>query len=202
MKQVSVGGFTLIEMLAALTLLGLLSMGLFESFRLAQRVSVQSARVSEEMADVRITHRVVRRLLTGVAGPSGLRFRNGVMELVSSSTRDSPGFARHYVIETIQRPDGLLDLRVLEKGASDAELLIGRIRSAQWQFLSVGSSTPQRSWQTEWNSTEEKPALVRLLVSFPQGDHRRWPDLIVDTVVDEDAACEFDVVAQDCRRRS
>jgi general secretion pathway protein J len=209
-------GMTLIELLVALLLLSLLSTGVVTAFRIGHRSYAQVVRIDRAEWSNAVAQRFVRQVLESAypfepepgTHSYGLEGSSDHLLVSAPSTQGmgATGMER-YEFGTVTRGDGLLDLRVRagpdrngragEQGdAGFTETLVERVASVEWMYFGSGEAG---EWLTEWADRRGLPILVRLRVAFPQGDSRRWPDLVVSTRITDDANCEFDFVRQDCR---
>jgi general secretion pathway protein J len=179
-------GLTLLELLVALLVLGLLVVGLTQGVRAGLSMwSAQSRRLGET-AELDAGARVLRMLLSGISAPP--------MKLEASSDRlafvgDLPtglGTTRRADI-TLELVQGRLVLRwtphlherttAPEPEPIETELIrdIERLEFAYW-----GAPSPDQpaEWQNQASSSP-LPELIRVRLAFAKGDRRRWPDLIV-----------------------
>jgi general secretion pathway protein J len=64
----------------------------------------------------------------------------------------------------------------------EATILLEDVVSVEFGYY--GTPDPQRpaQWWDTWDDAHGLPTLVRLRLSFPKGDERRWPDLIIHIV--------------------
>ena len=188
-------GFTLLEMLVVLVVLGLLVVGLTQGVRAGVALWNAQSRRLDETAELDAAARILRTLLSGIVPAAGALAPGvaGTAEIKGGSDTlafigDLPtGFG------TTQRAEITLELRqqrlVLRWVArrhelsvapaaapSETELIRGvdRLELAYW-----GASAPDRSagWQPQWDGPAI-PELIRLRLVFTKGDRRRWPDLI------------------------
>jgi general secretion pathway protein J len=193
-------GFTLLETLVVVVVLGLLIAGLAHGVRAGLALwSAQQRRVSET-AELDAGARILRNLLTGIAvSPAGDiggtaatdRFEGDAEHL--SFIGDLPtglGPTRRADIQISLRKGDLVltwtpHLHEIPLGPppspTETELVadIAQLDIAYW-----GASTPDQpaAWQTQW-AGPAPPALVRIRLIFPKGDQRRWPDLIAAPVL-------------------
>lgn len=223
-------GMTLIEVMVALALLSLLSLGVLTAFRLGERSWHQISAVATSDRDVVSAQRFLRQILESshpFRQPSESRIATFGLEgsathlWVTAPMPQASGLGGHYRYELIEETGdrGLKRLRVrwwLDRNGSLAlantsvtgdpheEVLLDAVESIAWSYLppadpnSLDVPMGER-WRSSWTGSLKPPALVRLQVSFPSGDRRRWPDLIVDPHVTDDSDCQFDVVSQACR---
>jgi general secretion pathway protein J len=191
------GGFTLLELLVALVVLGLLIVGLSHGVRTGLTLWTAQARQMSGTAELDSTARTVRRLLSGipiapVAAATGdvtlpaILF-TGAAEHVSF-VGDLPtgmGTTRRADITLALRGERLVLIWTphrhepagIAPPPNEVELLRGvaRLDLAYW-----GSASPEgpSSWLAQWEA-RAMPQLVRVRLAFPTGDRRHWPDLIV-----------------------
>ena len=87
--------------------------------------------------------------------------------------------------------DLLLRIRPLQltgDGPAPAEpeerVLIEAIESLEVAYFGAERDGAAPTWWQEWQDQRTLPALVRMRIGFPQGDRRRWPELVVGLMVD------------------
>ena len=224
-------GMTLIEVLVALVLLSLLSIGLVMSFRVGERTYHQVTAADRADQDVVTAQQFLRQVLESpypFRQPPGSRVTAFGLEgsatelVVTAPMPHSSGDRGHYRYELLVQTDGqgarnLLVRWVLDRngtlalsrfntgGPSHEEVLLAGIQSVAWSYLGAerltnGALSGELRWYSSWSGNKSPPDLVKLLVTFPDGDHRHWPDLLIDPRVTDDSACEFDMVSQSCRK--
>jgi len=205
------GGFTLLELMIALVLLGLLSAVLFGSLRLAGRSSDSGEANAEAAASMRLTEEFLRRNLEA---QHPLRMRNIVeWPLLFAGARDE----LRYVAELPARVagGGLWYYRLAVRTDDPrAPLVLERIvpdltTDALPQFtdpersvladgiatLTLGyygrdqdaANTVAPSWRDHWNDTQRLPLMIRIDVVPKQG--APWPTLYVAPREAPEAGC-------------
>lgn len=225
-------GMTLIEVLVALTLMALLSVGMFATFSSGQRTYMQVVRIESTAIEVVSTHRLLRRIIESsypfVTDSIPVRFGlEGTVEdlniTAAAPGSSGLGFYRYHVFLQ-QRQDGLKDLAIeygidrdglmLTNQVGKAvgmyrEILLAGVKSMDIKYLSepktVNGNPTQLASEEIWISRWQQsrlPMLVQMVVHFPAGDARHWPVLVAAPVINANVNCEFDVVAQSCREES
>jgi len=188
-------GFTLLETLVVVTVLGLLMIGLTYGVRAGLLLwEAQSRRVGET-SELDAAARILRTLLSGITPPtsSGLAGAAGESELKGNATQfafigDLPtGLGTNQRADiTLELSGGRLVLRWQPhrhelSGApaaqpTETELVknVERLDLAYW-----GPSAPGQEvgWQAQWAGAAV-PELIRVRLSFGDKDSRRFPDLI------------------------
>ena len=191
------GGFTLLEMLVVLIVLGFLMLGLNQGVRTGLVFWTVQSRQIGSTAELDTTSRLLRMLLTGLpvapaaavnpgAAPIALAFTGAADHL--SFVGDLPtglGTTRRADI-TIELRGGRLvlvwsphrhELASTKPASTDTELVrgIARLDLAYW-----GTTAPDSppGWLALWDGPA-LPQLVRIRLTFAKGDGRHWPDMIV-----------------------
>ena len=190
-------GFTLLELLVVLVVLGLLVVGLTQGVRAGLAMWDAQARRVGETSELDATARILRNLLTGIAAnPSG-----GVNPGAAGTAAEFEGRADKLAFVG-DLPNGLgssrrAEIKIELHGERlalswtphrhelssapppkpvETELMrrVERLDLAYW-----GSPAPGQppGWQAQWDGPG-LPELIRLRLGFAQGDRRRWPDLI------------------------
>jgi general secretion pathway protein J len=213
------GGMTLIEVLVALALLSLLSVGLVTAFSTGHRGYERILKMDRAFADVVTAQRFLRSALESVypfqpdkpfaQPPRGIEGTADHLSMTAGlGIGDAAAGHRRYTFALVPRANGRSDLiatsRVDRNGAAQddtssavyPETVVGRVASVEWAYYDATEG--RVGWRNTW-SERKPPALVRLRVAFPPGDSRVWPELIVAPRITDDANCQFDVVAQSCR---
>jgi general secretion pathway protein J len=202
-------GFTLLELLVAITLLGVLMAALFGALRLGARVWENGEARLDASARVQVVQNFVRQQLgqtvplTAVgddprAAPAmvfvgtsgGLRFVSllpahlgGGVSLMELALRPSPDGGELQDLMLRMRP---LDLTGdgTTRPEPEERVLIAAIASFELAYFGVGRPGAAPVWWQEWEGQQTLPALVRMRIGFPERDRRRWPELIVALMVD------------------
>lgn len=192
-------GFTLLEMLVALIVLGFLVVGLTQGVRAGLSMWGAQTRRVGETGELDAGARVLRMLLSGISGPpSGGAVPGAAHPAKLEGRPDSLVFVGDLPtgLGTTRRANITLELvqdRLVLRWTphlhelstapvpepSETELIRGveRLDFAYW-----GSSSPDQpaGWQAQWDGYNI-PELIRVRLDFAKGDRRRWPDLIAAT---------------------
>ena len=187
-------GFTLLEMLVVLVVLGFLMIGLSQGVRAGFSLWDAQTRRVGQTAELDAAARIVRALLTNVASPSSTGITttaNGAFK----GTPDSVSFVGDLPtgLGTTQRAEITLQLQqgrfVLSWIPHRHELssaptpepthveLIGGVSQIEFAYWGAVSPDQTGSWQAQWEAGAI-PELIRLRLFFTKGDQRRFPDLI------------------------
>jgi general secretion pathway protein J len=208
-------GFTLVEVLVALTLASLLAAGLYQGLRLGNRAwSALSARAAAT-DEIGVAHRLVRQVIDQaypLPAPTEqgfqVDFRGEAKGLIFWTPPPDiwayPGGliqARLRVRATEGRRDLVLALSedLNDPGRTEEISLLRGIADVAVEYY--GRAGAAADWRAIWQHQPQLPQLVRLRVGFPEGDRRTWPDLVVAPKIDLDTECVIDTLTQRCRGR-
>jgi general secretion pathway protein J len=214
LRQVPHRGFTLIEILVALALMGMIAIILITSLQIGGHTWQRVMRGASSTEDVAQAQEILRLRLSslypddGVAGESGhpaFLMSNGTsLEFAGAApTATADGIWRYQI--SLSAMSGALEIRSWpdKNGRLDhlrdskPEALLPRVASMAVQFFLKPETGPGR-WVDRWDS-RRIPQLIRIDVAFAPNDKRRWPPLYIEPRVDTPANCVFDVVSRRCR---
>lgn len=184
-------GFTLLELLVALVVLGFIVAGLTQGVRYGLRATDAQVRMLAEQAELDAVDRALRHLIermdpgtsrdgAGVQGTAGrlafiseLPAANGLGTGRAEFALGVDG-ARRLMLRAVPRPPG--KSFVPPPPPIETELLrdVAGIELAYWP------PGPDARWVSAWKA-KSLPLLIRLRVLFPPGDRRHWPDIVAAT---------------------
>ncbi len=189
------GGFTLLELLVALALVGLIAVALTGGLRFGARVWEASRGASQAMGEVAAIRGFIRQRAMAVRPP---RFHHGGRETGGALSGRRADLRFVTLMPSYVGRGGLYHL-ALSAGADT-----GGLRLAWWPLgsgpggpgsgrrdLLAGASGLEISyygapeareaaaWRDDWPAGRNLPRLISIKVHFPDGDPRVWPELIV-----------------------
>ena len=196
-------GFTLLELLIAITLLGLLLAGLFGGLRLGARAWERSEERLEESARLQVVQNFLRERLAQ-AYPLTAEDQTGRLRLAFEGTGDTlrfvtlmPGYLGTGFAELLLAVDdrtGIENLVVqwrrfeLTPQSDDEErqikVLLEDIEALEIAYYGALARGEPILWHEQWLDVMALPQLIRLRVIFAVDDRRYWPDLIVRPMTD------------------
>jgi len=195
-------GFSLMEVLAALALLGILLLGVYSGVRSTTLSVSHGSSVIERLDEVRGAREFLRRQLSSATAlPWKVLGENVPVVFEGDGTHlrfvsTLPGYLGKLgpqVIEVTLEDDDKegheLDARLsplpgsqLTVTAGAQDVLLSRVRSLRLRYAASGSST----WQDHWNESMVLPGAIEISV-VPEEGSDAWPPLVVAPRQDLDA---------------
>jgi general secretion pathway protein J len=190
-------GFTLLELLVALVLLGLILSGLAQGVHFGLSAWNRQSQTATARDEIAAAERLLRGLIAraepgsedekpGFVGlPGAMRWRTTLP--VSAEMLDIRAVEAGLGVDG----DGRLVLRLRPNPRAEAlqrqtpleeVLLVGlsHLEIAYWQ---PAEQDRPGEWLRQWGAGERAakalPGLVRLRLVFPDGDRRHWPDIVL-----------------------
>ncbi|HVJ51944.1 MAG TPA: prepilin-type N-terminal cleavage/methylation domain-containing protein [Aliidongia sp.] len=195
-------GFTLLELLVALAVLGLLMAGLVQGVRLGIVAWNRQSSLLQSRSELDATDRVLRQLLTRIDPGTGrgpiriegnahqLDFRSELPTAVATSTRRAD---MSLLVDDrnrlILRWKPYFHENELGTGGKETDTVlldhVEQLNLSYWGGQDNGGAGAQSlGWITEW-TTSFVPPLIKLQVKFPDGDRRHWPDIVVAPLLEQ-----------------
>jgi len=200
------GGFTLVELLVAMTLIGLLFVALFGGLRFGARVWEAGVDRSEEFAEVEVTQALLRRQLDQLLPLPGLdqedqaiSFSGDQERLIFTAPAPSQfGLGGVYYFDLfaeraeqgqrlvlrwqLYRPDRDEPFNDEE---SQQRTLLENIETVEFSYygdpelFEIGERIDTGEWRERWVEAALPPQLIAVRIAFPENDTRYWPELII-----------------------
>jgi general secretion pathway protein J len=202
------GGFTLVELLLALTLMGLLMGLVYGGLSAATRATDRGQTILEDSSRIRMAHQFVHNQLNQMMPLVFLQNEEGTERTVFQGAADhiryvAPmpgylGFGGPQVQElAIVQGDDSFELvlsHALLQGFEEPFLyeslpifLLGDIESAEFSFLGRDENGELTAWTSTWDEPGMLPVNVALDIRFVDEVYIRWPLLIASVRTDPTA---------------
>lgn len=215
MKPASRSGFTLIEMLVGLALLGLMTLVLFGALRFSIRSWDRAEIKTLQVVDLRIVEGVLRReigkafpLRIGQANENKIAFEGDskqvhfvtalpahlsggglslvALELAEDRDEVKQSTAGKALVLKHVIPDGeTRDFSALDK--SDRSVLLKGLEDVEFAFFGQDNDQTEGSWRNQWTSSARTPALLRIKLKFAGNDDVR--EMLLPLRLGEEAGC-------------
>lgn len=208
-KSRRVAGFTLVELLLAITLMSILLGLTYTGLRAATRSSERGEKMLAAGGNLRASHQFVRRQLNQMlplafaetddidairiifAGES-----NRIQYVAPMPGYLGSGGPQVQLLELAGGNDGgvLQFSHALLQGfeedylyARDPVILLEGVESAGFEFLGVDDEGELVDWASSWDQPDVLPVAVRLNIEFSEDVQMQWPDLVAGVRIDEAA---------------
>jgi general secretion pathway protein J len=213
-------GFTLVELLVAISLFSFIRLALFEGLHFGV-FAWASGRAHADRADhVMYVQNLLRRLIED-AYPFYLSGDPAHSHVDFDGTSTSLGFLapapivlggggrsrfKTFVDQSRGRHDLVMTSRpeLADEGNSTVAtttILLAGVEAVDFLYLGRARLGASDRWRESWVEEPVLPDLVRMKVRFPQHDTRVWPDLDVAPRISADVGCAYDPLNRGCRGR-
>lgn len=216
MRTAQQTGFTLLELLIGMVLLGLILTLLFGGLRLGARSWDSGDKRAEDSAQMRAIHGFLRRELSQVlplrwkneadtrlafegttdalkfVAPLPAQLSVGGLYLLGLELEDSDGTQRLIIKRTLT-DSAAKDFSGLEQ--SEKSVLADHVKKMTIAYFGAATAEGEPDWQTKWDDPQRLPLLVRIQVELESG--RGWPDLVAPLIV-ENACANWDAFHKRC----
>ena len=211
----SSAGFALIEALASLVVVGMISLLILQGVGLGRRAWEGIDRVATTQEAIEGAQEVLRERIEQIypatlyGGNEALADMNGQAEtlefLAPPVDAMRPGPLRRYRLElTVGGQlvlDSISDVRTAKDTRITRQVLLTGVQQLDLAYFGVAQPDNARRWRAEWIQQVKSPELVRVRVAFAPGDARRWPDLIARPLTTIDSNCILSAATSRCRGR-
>jgi general secretion pathway protein J len=217
----SARGFTLLELLIGMTLLGFILSLLFGGFRLAASSWDAVETRIERTNDEQLARALVRRLLAQMQPvrwkkalnvPIAFSGEQGVLRALAPLTgqagagglrlielgRETEGTATGTGMRLVLRQAPVrYDVENFASGLGEAKgyLVLDNLDAVEFSYFGPGKIGDPPRWQDVWTNQEQLPQLVRLRLKSREGG---WSDLVVAPMVGG-TGCAWDNFQKRCR---
>jgi len=208
-------GFTLLELLVAIALLGLLSVALLGSTRFGIQVWARSENAMANLNRVRhvqtmLTEELTRAYPMFVASGSSeahVAF-DGDADSVTFLTPDQslPGALTRVRIaissndaETVLTRSSTLELSA--SSSTEKTVLLQRVKAVSLSYFGSDKIDVPPTWRNTWHNEARLPSLIRIRVAFADKTAGFWPELMVAPRLSADVGCVFDPLTKACLGR-
>lgn len=215
-------GFTLLELLIAVTLLAAITMIVSGALRFSGQVVGATDRSIEFSREVHAIHDLLRSLLSRAyplpadaetttpaiafqGTGNELRFVATVPEVLGDGALhrlaiflDYGPAGRNLALSWDPAFDGWSE-RAADYALSTT--LLANVGRLSIEYYGVPERGRTSTWTDVWRDQSSLPDLIRIGVELSDHGGQKWPPLVVRPRIDVDSGCVFDTVSAGCRRR-
>jgi general secretion pathway protein J len=204
-------GFTLLELLVGLVLLGLLASVLAGSLTFGRRAWEAGEDAFARNGDLRLVQGFLRERFaaaprfTTADTDAGVGF-DGRAESVTFLTGVSTTVGSRMLTVGIANIGSARDLVMMQAPVGPTaesgtqRVLLKGVQDVRFAYFGALPQDEDARWHPTWKDGGRLPLLVRMRIAFDD-QRRHWPDLVAALPVTGDPACLVDASAPQCRRR-
>lgn len=202
------GGFSLVELLLAMTLMSMLLALAYGGLRASSQATEKGQAILDDSNRIRMAHQFVRKQLTQLlplafemdqAQQTRSVFRGGNRRI--RYVASMPGYLGYggpqvQELEFVQGEEGLelVLSHTLLQGFEEEFLyqrepilLLDKVQSASFTFLGRDEGGETLSWAPDWREEGVLPAAVALEIEFIEDVYIKWPMLTTSVRIDQGA---------------
>jgi general secretion pathway protein J len=210
-------GFTLVELLVAVTLFSLISLVLIGSLRFGVKSWDRGTARAERIDHSVLAQDFLRRIIEDAypyfspgqtQGRVAFEGNAQSLRLLAPAPIALGAAGRMSVEVLLERGAERSDLIVVTTPelADDAsvvarKILMPNVEGLELSYFGRKRSDRQATWHEQWIGETALPQLLRLKLRLPQGDSRLWPDLTIAPRISVDVGCVYDALSKQCRGR-
>jgi general secretion pathway protein J len=211
-------GFTLVELLVSLAIIAVLSAMVLAGVRLGFQTAAQARARGAGNAAVITAQTVLRDRIESLVPNTRFEFARPIADVRGDATRFSfsapaapaerPASLTRYRLARSE--DGQLVLYALADTTAgidpyapgtagwSPQVLLTNVERLEIAYFGTLPGEATRDWRSRWIERGNPPELVRVRVTFFDGDRRQWPDLVIRPVPTVNAACIVDAETGQC----
>jgi len=201
-------GYTLLELMIALTLLGFLSLLLFGGLKLGTRVWERSEDVSANGNRIRNAQQLlsdqIRQIYPLLLATSHLDFEGRESEVRFLTTASDNGALQRVTVLAARGGDQTVLSEVvsdeLARSPGTARPLLAAITSLSFAYFGARKGEQRAQWHRDWRDQNRLPSLIRVAATL-RDRALAFPPLVVAPRLDADENCTLDALTNDCQGR-
>lgn len=223
MRQDRAAGFTLLELLVAVSVLGLLSISIARGLKLGSQGWTRAYAATWQADRMRDARRLLQQLVTAatpafakqISSSGDFNDRSiaftGTPEILALITRlpqsisqQSGGMPLMVAARlSVENNSLVLDWRAdLPRSDNGGPLPDSRLVAASHiSAVRFAYFDPVNGWQTEWIGRTALPTLIRVTLQDNDARQTMWPALIMQTRANGTTACLYDATDLQCQRQ-
>ncbi len=217
-RPVAEAGFTLIELLVSLAIVAVLAGMVLAGAQLGFQTAAQARTRGVGNASIITSQAVLRDRIEALVPATRFEFDRPIADVRGEGTIVS-FFAP---APPAERPASLMRYRLIRSNAGELvlyslpdttaginpyapgqagwtpQVLLTNVERIELAYFGNLPGEAGREWRSSWIERGNPPELVRIRVTFFEGDRRQWPDLIIRPAPTVNAACNLDPFTGQC----
>jgi general secretion pathway protein J len=211
-------GFTLIELLVSLALMGLAAAMLLQGVQMAGILVLRERGDTSQLDEIVGAQRIVRTRIERLRPVNRADGALSIVDVRGNGTdfvfvappldHAAPDALQRFLLAMTASRDLVLFRGSTRDGSIDRSgndltgwepmTLIGNIDSLSIAYYGPERTGSGRRWQSRWWEQRAPPELVRIRVTFPRGDRRVWPELVIRPRAMVNSQCNIDPLTGGC----
>lgn len=217
-RSAAEAGFTLIELLVSLVIVAVLSGMVLAGAQLGFQTESQARARGVGNASIITSQAVLRDRIEALVPNTRFEFTRPIADIRGETTivsffapappADRPASLMRYRLTRSAEgelvlfalPDTTAGIDPYAPGQAGwtPQVLLTNVERLELAYFGTLPGEARREWRTSWIERGTPPELVRVRVSFFEGDRRQWPDLIIRPAPTVNAACTVDAQTGTC----
>lgn len=190
-RRASSDGFTLLELLIAIALLGLIFAALAGGLRFGTAAWQAGSERLGDSDNLQLVHRVVRRQLEAAITPAAdgadedipvFEGRRDRLQFLAPAPSVGMPPGLYQIGLRLQRNAGsgalVLDWSAVDREGGGTETLIDNVARVRFSYLGTPGGTVGRGWTPDWRDLDRPPQAIRMDIGFKDGSRSEWPVLV------------------------
>jgi general secretion pathway protein J len=222
MRPRHASGFTLIELVVAMTLLGVMLLLIYSGLNFSVRSWDVGDANGRRVADFRISENFLRREVSEIfpmrfadlasvkfafegtsrelrfvsSRPAGIAL-GGLSEVGITLERGKDGRSQDLVMRRASVSGDVTDFSALDQ--AEPSILVPGVDSVQFAYFGAENDFTDPAWADEWKIPGRMPQVLRMSIRTARGEV--LPDMVVRLMVGEEAGCYENAFQRQCRPR-
>jgi len=209
-------GFTLLELLVAMTLLAFLSVGLMAGLRTGANIWQKAQDKNLDTNAMRVAQKTLADNL-GRAYPKLVVVSPEESHIDFDGTKDSMTFLStaasgtgHIMRDTLTAQSNGKELVLAisatpELGTGGAPIwskpLLRHLAAIEFSYFGAAGEEKQPAWHETWRNQHALPHLIRVRVVLAGAGTTPWPEMLIEPHIAADADCIYDALTKFCQGR-
>ena len=209
-------GYTLVEMLVSLLILGAVAAMMVTGLQSSQMISARQVQRTERGRAIESAQAFLRARLESLKpimrldneGQSiDMDGRAGnLVFLAAGTTADAGSAMRRYRVRLTDRHDLVVDSEGVSEGAPFSNrprttVLLSGVDQLQIGYLGANPEGGPPAWRSSWTRRATPPHLIRIVAMLRSPEAGVWPELLVRPAAEVDSLCTIDPGTGACRGR-
>lgn len=208
-------GFTLLELLVAITLLAFLSIGVVAGLRFGNEVWRKAQDRNVAANDMRVAERILAgnlarvypKFIASATGGGTVDFDGAQRSVTFLSTLPASGHISRNTLRAVTDGSGLAmqidSVAELANGRAGAtmQILLRHLSAVEFSYFGTAEDSKTPAWHSTWQDQGAPPDLIRIRAASAGPGVVPWPEMIIAPRIAADAGCVYDPLTKFCQGR-